>query len=214
MESRQFTIMRQAPSVYAAGFTIIELLTVIAIVSTVIAVTITSLSESRKVSRNQAVISQVHEYHSALELQYTDTGVYPSTDGYNNRSTLACIGDDLPISHKCISTSGSSFPAISIDSKSDSTAHAVESALSLYMSNLPHIEQPRGGYNLSSPAYSGCSDAVNPGDPNDPSTRSCRTSDYSLWFVLEDTNQDCGGRAVVANPSFVGQYTLCRLQNR
>lgn len=74
-----------------SGFTIIELLVVVAIIGTIGAIVLVSLSESREHSRNTARISQIKEYQKAFDLYYSDKGHYPKFG--NNETATICLGD-------------------------------------------------------------------------------------------------------------------------
>lgn len=176
-----------------------ELLIVITIIGILISVAIMSQSEARKNARNTNVINQMNEYAKALELYHTDAGSYPGTNA--NRSARYCIGDN-PV--------GSCLGGITTATANDNSAANV--ALRNYLTSLPRFQQPSGALSYSSPAYSGCTD-TNPAVLYSAVTSSCSVNDYSFWFVLEGTNEECG-RADVANSSLGGEYTLCRLQGQ
>lgn len=177
----------------SAGFTLIELLIVIAIIGILSAIVLVALDESRENARNAQVISQMKEYQKSLELFYSSNGYYPGTTA--DRQAKFCFGDE-PVGN-CMG---------SITSAAASEDFPISVALRAHMSALPRIEQPSGGLNYSSPAYSGCSGV---GMAN----TSCTERDYSFWFLLEGTNEDCEG-AIVANPSLSGEYTLCRISSK
>jgi len=65
------------------GFTIIELLVVVAIIGILTAVVLFSLNSSQAKGRDAKRDRDVHEIRSALDLYVTDTGSYP-TDGTPN----------------------------------------------------------------------------------------------------------------------------------
>ncbi len=181
------------------GFTLLELLIVIAIIGILSTVVIAALNDSRRNSRNEAVIGQVHEYQKAIELNFTDTGTYPGTNG--NRRARYCIGEGLASGEQCMGSITNSAGYSAVNSA------AAESAFLAYMSSLRRYAQTRGTYTYSSPAYSGCAGiGMNDDLP-------CTSADYSIWFLLEGTDEDCGGRSSVANPNLVGEYTLCRLSS-
>lgn len=175
------------------GFTLIELLIVVAIIGVLSAIVLAALGESRERSRNAAVISQMKEYQKAIELFYSNSGYYPRTNV--GRDSRFCIGD---VTDDCMGsfTSDASSPELPINV-----------ALGNHIGSLPRIKQPQGGLNYSSPAYSGCAGTGMP-----LTSDSCTEQDYSFWFLLEGTNEDCAG-AHVANTSLSGEYTLCRLSS-
>lgn len=61
---------------YQNGFTLIELIIVIAIITLLSAIVLTSLSTSRDRSKDTAIIQSVVEYRKLLELEKQDTGSY------------------------------------------------------------------------------------------------------------------------------------------
>ncbi len=190
----------KSPQPHSAGFTLIELMIVVTIIGILTAIFVSSQSEARVKARNNTVISQVAEYVKALELYHSDTGQYPPTTA--NRRARFCIGDNSNLGGDCMGP-------ITTDTSDDDSA--ANQALRVYLSALPRFSQPRGSYNYSSPAYSGCTDP-NPAIPYGANS-SCTKDDFSLYFLLEGTNQDCA-RSQVADPSLSGEYTLCRYQGR
>lgn len=192
---------------FSKGFTLVELLVVIALLGIILSIVIVSTQESREQSQNAAVIAQVYEYEKALQLYFAETGSFPNTP--HSGAGIICLGDDLDSDFVCLN----SRDGVQVVSRNENTVDVdkVHDALAPYMPSQPHILQPKGGYNFSSPAYSGCADFTRPGEPNNNMYKSCTGSNFSLWFVLKGTNQDCG-RATVARSDFVGVYTLCRLQ--
>lgn len=188
---------------FQRGFTLLELIIVITIMGLIASIMIVALGESRKKARNEAVVSQMYEYQKSIELNYSNTGVYPHPGSGASRSNILCIGDEgLSVGQPCMSISNTYNVA---------NSNVVESQLKNFMSYLPRFKQPIGIYGYSSPAYSGCSSS-GPTYTNIDNDR-CAQSNYSFWYVLEGTNEDCGGRAQVADASYVGEYTLCRLQS-
>jgi len=180
------------------GFTLLELLVVIAIIGILSAVVLAAMADSRLKARNTAVVSEMFEYQKTLELQYSDTGTYPATNV--SRRARFCFGDGLVNGDDCMGSMTSTYIA------ANPAYTNINDAFLAYISSIPRFAQARGSFNYSSPAYSGCTGA---GTAN----TSCTVSDYSIWFLLEKTNQNCG-RATVANSSLSGEYTVCRLQNK
>ncbi len=177
------------------GFTLLELLIVIAIIGIIAAIAMVALDESRRTARNEAVVGQMSEYQKAIELYHTDVGSYPRTG--NQGRDLYCIGEGIADGDACMGVGRT-------EGYSAVNAAPVESAFRRYMSQLPRFVQNRGSFQYSSPAYSGCSGI---GMAN----TSCQGSEFSLWFLLEGTDEACGGRAIVADPNVEGEYTLCRI---
>jgi len=178
------------------GFTLLELLVVIAIIGILSAIVMVSLDVSKKKARNEAVVSQMFEYQKSLELEYTNAGSYPRTNAA--RTHRYCIGDDLSAGERCMGSLTTAY--------SPAATAPVEAFFKTHMSSLPRFSQSRGSFNYSSPAYNGCTGT---GVANS----SCTGSDYSIWFLLEGTNESCG-RALVANGNLSGEYTLCRLMSK
>lgn len=176
------------------GFTLLELLIVMAIIGILAAIVLAALGESRRKARNEAVVGQMSEYQKAIELYYSDVGSYPRTG--SGSTARYCIGEGIAAGTDCMGTLTDAYSGVN--------SAPAENAFSQYMASLPRFAQPVGAFNYSSPAYSGCAGA---GMTN----TSCANSEYSLWFLLEGTEESCGGRAIVADDDFEGEYTLCRI---
>ncbi len=176
------------------GFTLLELLIVITIIGILSAIVMVALADSRRDTRNQAVVSQMTEYQKAIELYYSDVGEYPGTN--TARNNLYCFGTGA---------TGNCFPGTA-----GVTSASLTNAFGTYMSDLPRFTQTRGGLTYHSPAYSGCANYSNPGNFTTSGGSSCTEKDYSIFFLLEGTGEDCG-RALVADPALSGEFTLCRL---
>ena len=191
------TIWREQSHSGAGGFTLLELLVVVAIIGLLSAVVITSLNTSRSESRNAAVLAQMAEYEKALNLYFSDNGQYPTPTAWQWYNRRYCIGEGAH-------SSGCWPGAIS-------TTGPLEAALvPNYLASAPGFDQG----NLGSPVYMSCTGttALTPnGDRLNPEI--CGPNKFSLLFVLEGLNQDCG-RAVMVDGGFEsdeGDYTLCRL---
>ncbi len=65
----------------ARGFTLIEILIVIAIIGLLSTVILAALSTARRGARDAKRISELREMQTALELYYSDSEVYPDGDG-------------------------------------------------------------------------------------------------------------------------------------
>ena len=185
--------MMQFPNIRNRGFALLELLVVIAIIGILSAIVIASLNDSRRKSRNVSVVEQVHQYHKALELYYSNNGSYPSP-GAN------------PAHEICLADTGECWNGVF--GASNARSVQVKTALAPYISSFPYTNQGvvGGVANSGSPAYNRCigtTFGIN---------SSCTPSDFSLFFLLEGTNEYCGGRSVQASANYGGgNHTLCRL---
>ncbi len=185
---------------YQRGFSLLELLIVITIIGILSVIVLAAVRESREASRNKAVVVQVLEYQKALELYFSDEGEYPHPD---IRTRVHCIGDGLSAGDDCMGPITRTYPPAN---------NVLDTTFSRYLpSSRPRIDQTPAGYPYSSPAYSGCISNGTGGYSISQNT-SCTTRDYSIWFLLEGQNQDCG-RAYVADATLHGAYTVCRLQS-
>jgi prepilin-type N-terminal cleavage/methylation domain-containing protein len=176
------------------GFTLLELLIVIAIIGVIASIVMVALEESRRTARNEAVVSQMSEYQKAIELYYSDFGNYPRTG--NGSRDRYCIGEGISAGVSCMGSLTRDYSPVN--------SAAAEGAFMAYMPALPRFIQYRNSFQYSSPAYSGCSGI---GMAN----TSCHGGEFSLWFLLEGTGELCGGRASVADSDVEGEYTLCRI---
>lgn len=73
------------------GFTILELLVVIFIISVISAIVLVALGESRERSRNTARAVQIIELQKAFDIVFSDTGYYPRHG--TGASATVCLGD-------------------------------------------------------------------------------------------------------------------------
>lgn len=76
------------------GFTLIELMVVIAIIGILSAVVLASLSNSRAHARDAKRTTELRGLANALEMYVTDTGSYPNTPtaASNCGTAVACVG--------------------------------------------------------------------------------------------------------------------------
>jgi len=183
------------------GFTLLELLVVIAIIGVLSGVVLSVLGSSRLKARNAIVFSQIDEYKKAIELFYTDTGYYPPKPApAENMTTVRtnryCFGDGFTgLSTQCIGGGGY---------YSSSKTNAINTALFQHISALPRLSAD-GGY-LYGVAFQGCAYVAGL-----PGNQSCTLTDYSIWFVLEGHNADCGRAQQMPIQNGSNKYTLCRL---
>jgi general secretion pathway protein G len=68
---------RTAGTKRKSGFTLIELLVVIAIIGILAAVVLASLSDSRSLAEVRKVQADLRNIHTAMEVLFNDTGLYP-----------------------------------------------------------------------------------------------------------------------------------------
>jgi len=192
-----------------AGFTLLELLVVIAIIGLLATVVIASLNPSREKARNAAVVSQMYEYQKAFDLMYSTLGAVYHYQSGDNRRRVICLGDSIGSSDCMGLISWGTSP-------DDAWNTQLEVDLSPYLSSFPFFEVTGdNGVLYSSPAYSGC---AAPGPIyfwNPVDNQACGEQYYSLWFLLEGINQDCGRAAqVYSNFSDAGSatdLTMCRI---
>jgi prepilin-type N-terminal cleavage/methylation domain-containing protein len=75
------------------GFTLIELMVVISIISLLSSVVLGSLASARQEANNNRIVSQMIQYRNALALYYQDHGTFPSTAATVNG---VCLGTGYP----------------------------------------------------------------------------------------------------------------------
>lgn len=75
------------------GFTLIELLVVIAIIGLLSTMSVVALGSAREKSRDSKRLSDIKQVQTALELYYTDKGVYPIVTAATvlGSSNAACL---------------------------------------------------------------------------------------------------------------------------
>lgn len=191
------------------GFTLLELLMVIAIIGLLAGIIVVAVDRSRGESTNQVIIKQTQEYQKALELVYSNEGSYPFYPPWsttNNRRVI-CLGDTVG-TLDCLGNV-SYGNSSTINPVWNDTIH---NALGDFMSSLPHILV--GTIPLSSPGYHRCV-STGPDYAWNSANNVCGSGYYSIWFVLEGTYQDCGP-AIQVDPTYTGddELTLCRLQSQ
>ena len=79
------------------GFTLIELMVVIAIIGVLSAVILPSLNEARMKSRDTRRISEIKQISTALELYYLDNNVYPPTQADSRNPPNLLVPPYLPL---------------------------------------------------------------------------------------------------------------------
>ncbi len=113
------------------GFTILELLIVVAIIGIIIAIVMVALSDARKKGLDSGRKAQIQEYIKVIELYYGDVGVYPNDDGgpqFNlgggpvntliGTDYLSRVSDNIADFKYCVSANGKSF-VIAVDTDDD-----------------------------------------------------------------------------------------------
>ena len=163
------------------GFTLVELLIVIAIVGILGSIVLVTLSDSREKGRNAARITQIQEYRKAFELYYSDFGYYPRVEG--SASAIMCLGD---YGDDACWLNGTSVNELS----------AIAEALNPnYMRNLPAGEAVNFGQSGSN-YYEGMTyQYQNYG------------AGYTIQYFMEGANQSC--QLPGANGTDVSGDTLC-----
>lgn len=78
----------------SGGFTLLELLVVVAIIGLLLAIVMYSVSDSRMKGRDAGRKSQIQEILKALELYYSDNGAYPN-DGTPGDSSSGDFLSDI-----------------------------------------------------------------------------------------------------------------------
>lgn len=119
------------------GFTIVELLIVIVVIAILAAITIVAYNGIQQRAANAQTTQATKEYMKAMQLYYTDNGIYPPTNG--------CLGNGYK-TNNCLSQNGT---AACFGLGSSGIGTTVNSDLQTYLgNNLPMPSQqpsPCGG---------------------------------------------------------------------
>lgn len=171
-----------------SGFTIIELLVVLAVILIIASLVIVSLEESRQKSRNAARATQINEYQKAFNLYWTDTGHYPCAGNCpsGNNIQRSCLGDYAPAGYA--NNSGTCW-----NGQEERTAFAA-TFIPEYMAQMPEAETRTFGTN----GYTGILYSVTNGGRS-----------YSIQYYMEGNDRPCILDNAVATDS--GPDTLCTL---
>lgn len=86
---------------YHQAFTLVELLVVIAIIGILSTLSIVGLNSARAKARDSRRLSDVREIATALEMYYSDTGVYPLVASATGTLIGGLCLSDLGISSTC-----------------------------------------------------------------------------------------------------------------
>jgi prepilin-type N-terminal cleavage/methylation domain-containing protein len=155
----------------ARGFTLIELMVVIAIIGLLSSIILASLSNSKDLATNSRVSQDIHQFQNALELYYTKYGGYPQPGTGTNAWT--CLGK---YSGYCWDQSTPTYA-------DDST---LDAALSPFIPGPPTGQTiTGGGYTFIGYIYkaTGC----NSGTP-------VTCTNYVIYWVMSHANQVCAGQ--------------------
>jgi len=79
-----------------AGFTLLEILLVVIIISMLVGVAVVNLAPKIGESRITAARDQIHNFASALDLYYLDSGIYPTTEQGLNALIIAPTSAPAP----------------------------------------------------------------------------------------------------------------------
>lgn len=119
------------------GFTLVELLVVISIISLLSSIVLSSVTQAKIKAQNSAINSQIIQYINAIELYRSDHGLLPDNDPVNgNGNTFtACLGKyNLVGSGKCGYSPNGNFSNIL---RND----ILDSKLDDYISEMPPISK-------------------------------------------------------------------------
>lgn len=175
----------------SAGFTLVELLVVVSIISTLASTVLASLNEARIKARNAAALQLVEQYKLAFELSYDTDGKYPGRFG----SPWLCVGDGYPYAGGGCGFDPPLPPWYAYSQKDV----PLNNALARFIPPLP----PRlTAVNSSIGSYVGIESSCT---PFIPAATACNRG-FRLMWMLEGANQNCGERATGINR---GDATYC-----
>jgi general secretion pathway protein G len=79
-----------------SGFTLLEILLVVIIISMLVGVAVVNLAPKINQSKITACQDQIHNFSSALDLYYLDNGIYPTTEQGLNALIVAPTSTPVP----------------------------------------------------------------------------------------------------------------------
>lgn len=141
---------RSLPKLQAAAFTLIELLTVIAIIAVLMGLLFPALSGAKEQARRADAGTAVRNIVSACKSFYNDYGKFPpasgALDGDVNTSGAYSFGDTA--AGKCKVENSTLFDILRAISRGDNTNHALNKRQQKYieMGKAKDAKNPRGGF--------------------------------------------------------------------
>jgi|SRR3989344_5904231 len=189
MKIKVVNILKKGPILTKRGFTLVELLVVISIISTLSSTVLASLNSVRVKARNTAALQLIEQYKIAFELANDTDGKYPGRYGL----PPLCVGDGYPYAG-----GGCGF-----DLSPAQRDVTLNNALARFIPGLPPlltvVQNSFGSYVGIATL---CADSP-------PFVTACYRG-YRLFYMLEGTNQNCGGGATGVN---YGNATYCTFQS-
>jgi prepilin-type N-terminal cleavage/methylation domain-containing protein len=195
------------------GFTLVELLVVISIVSLLSSMSLAAMSEARYKANNSAINSQMLQYRNAVELYASDhNGYYPVPDSSSVSIVASCLGTyNSPAPYaggKCGKSSLTVNPSTSLTNSLITPG---------YLRTFPPIG--KGPVTFSdSTQWLGAIYECDPSLAGNSLALGCRSS-YALWYIFKPSQNCAPGKAILAGVDPVTQLpisddpllTLCQL---
>ncbi|MCX6721502.1 MAG: prepilin-type N-terminal cleavage/methylation domain-containing protein [Candidatus Staskawiczbacteria bacterium] len=182
------------------GFTIIELIVVIAIIAVLAAIVMINVSGYIAKARNVKRISDVGNYVKALNMYYADKGHFPN----NDNSIGCCLGKGM--SSDVLSACGNlpDHSNVKCDTLGFSTP-ANENDLTEYYASP--VDTP---FSVLSVKFAGYNyTAIDKGGGTCHSAPDCQN--FILVYVLQGSNQACGNGASEDLANKITGATICRI---